>query len=58
MSCSMNKLKSHILFIFKNFMFSEFTWKKNLLQEMVGEGGLIPHDLPSPIFYVPVLSLT
>ena len=40
MSCSINKLKSQMFFTCKNFMFSDFTWKKNiLLQEMVGGGG-------------------
>ena len=28
MYCSINKLKSHMLFTCKNFMFSNFTWKK------------------------------
>ena len=37
--CSINKLKSHMLFTCKNFMFSDFMWKKKLLlQEMLGEG--------------------
>ena len=31
MSCSMIKLKPHIFFNCKNFIFSDFTWKKNLL---------------------------
>ena len=30
MSCSINKLKSHMLYTCKNFMFSDFTWKKNI----------------------------
>ena len=29
MSCLINKLKSHMFFTWKNFMFSDFTWKKN-----------------------------
>ena len=37
MSCSTNKLKSHMLFTYKNFMFSDFTWKKNFAP---GNGGL------------------
>ena len=33
---SINTLKSRMFFTCKNFMFSDFTWKKNiLLQEMV-----------------------
>ena len=54
MSCSINKLshfshfKFHTLFTCKNFMFSEFTWKKkNLLQNM--------HS-PPPFLYGPVLN--
>ena len=40
MSCSINKLKPHMLFTCKNFMFSDLTWeKKCLLQEMVVVGG-------------------
>ena len=43
--CSINTLKSHMFFTRKSFMFSDFTWKKNiLLQEMVrgAEGGWRP----------------
>ena len=36
MSCSINKLKSHMLFTCKHFMSSDFTWKKFLLQRMGG----------------------
>ena len=48
MSCSINKLKSHMFFTCKNFMCSNFTWEKILLQEMVGEGGggLVPPTSP------------
>ena len=42
-SCSINKLKSHILFTCKSFtkiLFSNLTWKNFfLLQDMVGKGG-------------------
>ena len=51
--CSINTLKSHMFFTRKSFMFSDFTWKKNiLLQEMVRgtEGGWRP--LP-PFSYGP-----
>ena len=51
--CSINTLKSHMFFTRKSFMFSDFTWKKNiLLQEMVrgAEGGWRP--LP-PFSYGP-----
>ena len=34
-SCSRNKIKSHMFFTCKNFIFSDFTWKKRFLQEMV-----------------------
>ena len=46
MSCSINKLKSHMLFTCKNFKFSNFTWEKQfLLQEMVGG---LPPPAPPP----------
>ena len=38
MPCSITKLKSHMLFTCKSFMFSDFTWK-NVTPENVGEGG-------------------
>ena len=41
-SCLVNKLKSHMLLKCKKFMFPDFKWKKIWLQEMVGEGDLIP----------------
>ena len=51
MSCSINKLKFHTLFTWKNFMFSEFTWKKkNLLQNMH------PSLPPPPFLYGAVLN--
>ena len=39
MSCSANKLKSHMLFTCKNFMFSDFTWKKINFAPGNGVGG-------------------
>ena len=39
MSCSMNKVKSHILFTYKKCMFSDFTRKKMFCSKMVGEWG-------------------
>ena len=30
MSCWINKLRSHMLYTCKNFMFSDFTWKKKI----------------------------
>ena len=38
MSCSIDKLKPHMLFTCKNFMFSDFTWKK-VFAPGNGEGG-------------------
>ena len=38
MFCSINKLQSHMLFTCKNFMVSDFTWKKNFAAE--NSGGL------------------
>ena len=53
MTCSINKLKSHLLFKYKNFMFSNFMWKKHIfLQEMVGPGGGGGAPLP-PFLYGP-----
>ena len=45
MSCSINKLKSRMLLTCTNFIFFDFTSKKNLLHKMVVavvEGGLPP----------------
>ena len=39
MSCSINKLKSHMLFTCKNFVFSDFTWKTNFAPGNDGEAG-------------------
>ena len=53
-SCSRNKLRSHMFFTCKNFVFSDFTWKKIFLQEIVGEwGGRGCQPFP----YGPVMSL-
>ena len=38
MSCSINKLKSHLFFTCKNFMFYDFKWKKGFVP-WNGEGG-------------------
>ena len=46
MYCS--KINSILFFTFKIFMFSDFTWKKNLLQEMAGRGGWHPPVPPFP----------
>ena len=56
MPCLINTLKSHMFFTCKNFMFSDFTLKKNiLLQEMVGGGGKWrppgPHFPYSPLLW-------
>ena len=57
MSCSINKLKSHMLFTSKNFMFSEFTWEKNFCSRKWWKGGgkgvLAPR---SPFLYGPAWS--
>ena len=45
MSCSINKLKSHLFFTCKNFMFYDFKWKKGFVP-WNGEagGGLLRGD--------------
>ena len=40
-----------MFFTWKNCMFSDFTWKKNLLQEMVG-GGVVA-GTPPPWLHFP-----
>ena len=40
-TCSINKLKSHMFFPFKNFIFSNFTWK-NIFAAGNGGGRLAP----------------
>ena len=47
MSCSINKLKSHILFSCQNFMFSIFTWKE-FSAPRNGEGAGATHPPPPP----------
>ena len=47
MSCSINKLKSHILFSYQNFMFSIFTWKEFSAPRNGGRAGA-PHPCPPP----------
>ena len=43
MPCSINKLKSHMFFTCKNFMFSDFTWKKIFCsRKWWGRGGWDP----------------
>ena len=37
-SCSINKLQSHMLFTYKNFMFPNFTWKKKCCSWKWGGG--------------------
>ena len=39
MFCSINKLKSHMLFTCNNFMFSDFTWKKKFCSRKWWEEG-------------------
>ena len=60
MSCSVNKLKSQMFFKCKNFMFSDFTWKKIYFAPGNGGGGrgglAFP---PGPLFlYGPVFCVT
>ena len=50
MSCSTNKLKSHMLFTCKNFMFSDFTWKKHFLLQEMWDGGRGADVPPGPPF--------
>ena len=49
-SCSVNKLKSHMLFTFKNVVFRFYVEKNFLLQELVGVEGLTPPPPPPPPF--------
>ena len=44
MSCLINRLKSQMFFTCKNFMFSDFTWKKKFWSRKWW--GLAPHPLP------------
>ena len=57
MSCSINKLKPHMLYTCKNFIFSDFTWKKKFApgNDGGGGGGFRPPSCPS-FPYGPVLS--
>ena len=41
MSCSINKLKPHMLFTYKNFVFFDFTWK-NFVPGIGGKAGAAP----------------
>ena len=43
-----SKLKSHMFFTCKSFMFSDFTWKKSFAPENGGAGGLAPPPVVSP----------
>ena len=52
MSCSIHKLKSRMLFTGKNFVFFNFTWKKNLAPGN-GGGGREGCLLPVPFVYDP-----
>ena len=45
MSCSIKKLKSHLLFTCKNFMFYDFMWKKSFAPGN-GEGDWCPPPCP------------
>ena len=49
-SCSVNKLKSDMLFTCRNVMFSYFTWKKRFCSRKWwggrGRGGRMPHCSP------------
>ena len=48
MYCSINQLKSHMLFTCKSFMFSNFTWKKNFSSRK-GWGISAPSFLYGPV---------
>ena len=52
MPCSINKLKSHMLFTCKSFMFSDFRWK-NFTPENVGGGGGVLATPAPPFLYGP-----
>ena len=47
MACSINTLKSHMFFTCKNFMFSDFTWKKIILLLEMVRGLAPPASLPT-----------
>ena len=53
MPCLINTLKSHMFFTCKNFMFSDFTLKKNILLQEMGGGGGIPlaPTFPTALYY-------
>ena len=53
-SCSIEKLKSHMLFTCKNFMFFDFTWKKKFVPGNGGGAGA-PPPLLHPFLYGPDL---
>ena len=52
MSCSINKLKSRMLFTCKKCMFSNFTWKKYFCSKKWGRGGGAGAP-PAPFLYGP-----
>ena len=57
MSCSINKLKSHIFFTCKNFMVADFTWKKRFCSRKLWRGGgEWCSPLTSPPFHTTLLS--
>ena len=53
-SCSINKLKSHMFFTFKKFMFSDFKWKKPFA---AGNGRGAAHPL-TPFLYGPATTFS
>ena len=63
MSCSIKKLKFHTFFTCNSFIFSDCSWKKSLLSEMVGVGGggrrgaEEAGTLPAPLFHTALQNL-
>ena len=50
MSCSIKKLKSHMLFSCKNFRFSDLKWEKNFCSRKWWEGGLVAPQSPLSLY--------
>ena len=60
MSCSINKLKSHMFFAFKKFMFSDFMWKKIFAARNGGgrwTGAPLPPFSTDLVCVIPIRSL-